>query len=165
MKSTTRWFLLSLGVLAVLLTGLSQKGTAYEYTAWTESNEDASFTPEDQTSTHWEDATASGDADESTGTCSCYVHTWAWAKEDSASATAHAQYTYGKHWVWNGPPGTAPGGTLSWSLDGQGFEWARGEVRLKAAPHTRPAMWKVIRGPSLSVPPTFTIVWGIPVEK
>jgi len=125
MKSMTRWLLLSMGVLTVLLIGLSQKATAYEYVPSTESSEDVSFTPEDHTTTHWEDATASGDADESTGICSCDVHTYAWAKGDYASATAHAQYTYGKHWVWSGPPGTtAPGGSLSWSLDGQGFEWA-----------------------------------------
>jgi len=105
--------------------GFTQKATSYEYVASTESYEDASFTEEEQTSTYWQDATASGDADESTGICSCSVHTFAWAKGDGASAWAHAQYSYGKHWVWNGPPGTTPpGGTLRWYQDGQGTEWA-----------------------------------------
>jgi hypothetical protein len=125
MKSTARWSLLGFGVLAVLLMGLSQKATSYEYVVSTGIYEDASFTPEDQTSTYWEDASASGDADESTEICSCAVHTFAWAKGDWAHAQAHAQYSYEKHWVWNGPPGTtAPGGTFRWFQDGQGTEWA-----------------------------------------
>jgi hypothetical protein len=118
--------LLSLGGFMVVLVGLGQKGTAYEYTPSTDSHEYSSATPEDYTATHSEDATASKEASESNGQCSCGVHAYTWAKEDNAVAEAHADASYGKYWDWNGPPGTAPGGTLYWYQDGQGSEWAIG---------------------------------------
>jgi len=126
MKSVIKRSLFSLGALVVSVTGLSQKGTAYEYVPSTDSYEYSSATPEERTDAHWWDASASADADESTGDCSCGVHTYTWAKEDSAVAEADADGAYSKDWDWNGPPGTAPGGTLSWSHDGQGFSSAYG---------------------------------------
>jgi len=105
---------LSVAAWIILLVGLTQKATPYEYVPSTDDYGEGSATPEDHTATHWEDATASAAGNRSTGECSCGVHTYAWAKDsDYAYAEAHADGSYHKQWDWNGPPGTAPGGTLS----------------------------------------------------
>lgn len=106
----------------VLLVTQVQRAAAYEYvgTLYEDEYDDAS--PEVHTSTKWEDATASATPDKNDSTCSCGVHTYAWAKvEDSAIAFAMAWAMVSEEWVWNGPPGTAPGGTLDWNHDGQGL--------------------------------------------
>jgi len=99
---------------------------AYDETYW--DGEDAYATPELQTGTMWQEGVASGSGNGQSQSSSCGVHTYAWAKTaDSANANATAWGGHGKDWVWNGPPGTEPGGTLSWVHDGNGFARVYGQ--------------------------------------
>lgn len=119
MRRRSEWFQITLGLVMILLVTGMQVAGAYEYEETPDEYEFA--TPEVITSTRWEDATASADADVEEATCSCGVHTWSRVYEDDfAEASAYAYGLHSTDWVWNGPPGTAPGGSLAWTHDGQG---------------------------------------------
>jgi hypothetical protein len=103
----------------VLETG--QTARAYYYVPNTDKYEYDDATPEEKTSTLWIEGSAIASVDESSGEASASVHTYAWAKQDGGIAEAEADAVYSCDWDWNGPPGTAPGGSLNWSHDGSGY--------------------------------------------
>ena len=101
-----------------LLVANVQRAGAYEYEETPSEYVDEYATPEVHTDTKWEDATASASPDEATATSSCDVHTYSRVTtEDSAASYAQAYGGHRRDWVWNGPPGTAPGGRLTWYQD------------------------------------------------
>jgi hypothetical protein len=62
-----------------------------------------------------------------TGNVTCSANITAWAQDDdSAALDVGAGGLTVLHWIWNGPPGTAPGGTLSWDQTGSGRAEAYG---------------------------------------
>ncbi len=117
-------FALSFGVLVVFHFGVGQTARGYEYVASYDGGVWEDPGPSEQTSTHWFDATASADAD---GSCSSQTHAYADAKDgDNGSTYASAEAWQDWDWDWDGPPGTAPGGTLSWSEDSSGNAYVTG---------------------------------------
>jgi hypothetical protein len=98
----------------------------YVYEVSVDSTVTEDFTPEEETSTYWVCAGAQGDVDEDTKQCSAVGHAYAEGRNGTASAYWDTYAAYEKHWVWNGPAGTAPGGTLSWVHDGWGMAAANG---------------------------------------
>jgi hypothetical protein len=78
----------------------------------------------DYASTHIEEAASDANA-ENLGDYYCYctvsvrTYTKAWSG-DSAYADSDGDTLWGRSWRWDGPPGTAPGGTLDWVADGGG---------------------------------------------
>jgi hypothetical protein len=124
MRFENERFALSLGVLAVLLVGIGQTAWGYEYASTFDSGAWADYSSAEETATHWCDAMASADANSN---CSSQTHAYADANDgDSASAWATAEAYQTWYWDWDGPPGTAPGGQLSWSNDSSGSAEADG---------------------------------------
>jgi len=121
MRSKTKWLMIGLGVSVVLATGMQEPARA-EYVqsgpiAWTVKNDPA----DSNTSTMEEYSQVYADAIADDAYCYCYVYAKSWAKGTDiawvdASATAYWQVS----WQWEGPPSTPPGGTLGWSISGDG---------------------------------------------
>ncbi|OHB65912.1 MAG: hypothetical protein A2Y77_01320 [Planctomycetes bacterium RBG_13_62_9] len=133
MKQQIKWSLLVLAAIVALVAGMERVTLGYEYVV-SEPDPDVydanDSTPNDTTSTHDEYAFASGYANPN-GTCTADVGTSAWAKDgDGAAPEAWAEAYWGRSWDWNGPPGTAPGGTLQWSYSGYGYldAWGHNDV-------------------------------------
>jgi hypothetical protein len=105
---------------------------AYVYEVSVDSTISEDATPEEQTSTYRVCGSAQGAVDEDTKQCSAVGHAYAEGWNGTASAYWDTYAAYEKHWVWNGPAGTAPGGTLSWVHDGWGTAAANGST------HERP---------------------------
>lgn len=127
MNAKSRWYEILLFIPAVflfLMASTVQTTTAYEYLEYETPYYDDSEDYDRGDSTYWETADSDGDAD--SGSCSCEADTYAYSKGNSASADADAYGTWVFEWAWNGPPGVAPGGTLSWSLSGGGTVGAWG---------------------------------------
>lgn len=121
-----KMFALNLAALVALLIGIQQRAGAYEYVRTDDKSEYMDWTPEDETDTHWLDGMASADANDC---CSSSTHAYADANNgDSASAEGVAAAYRSTDWDWDGPPGTAPGGHLSWSLDSSGYASVSGST-------------------------------------
>ncbi len=121
--------LFGLALLLVLAMGTAKTGVTYEYVASEPSFGSASDDSEDSsTSTHTEESDADGSADEG-GYCNASARTYAAAWDgDGAIADASAWGSWSQSWEWNGPPGTAPGGTLSWVANGGGSAAVSGDT-------------------------------------
>jgi hypothetical protein len=112
---------LGMAAVAIVATVAPQKAHGYEY----EPTVDPYYVWDDpinnETSTMEEDAEAVAAAT-SGGTLTCYATVYTWATADDSARvdymSSHAVWT--KSWQWNGAPGTAPGGTLTWEHDGDG---------------------------------------------
>jgi len=121
MNAKSRWYEILLPTLILflfLMASTVQTTTAYEYLEYETPYYDDSEDYDRGDSTYIETATSEGSA--SSGSCSCSADTYAYSKGNNASADADAYGTYIFEWAWNGPPGVAPGGTLTWSLSGGG---------------------------------------------
>jgi hypothetical protein len=131
MKSDSKWCLATLAVVLVLTAGVAPSVMAYQYVESDPDTYEYEDDPEDvYTSTSIEDTSAIPAAQED-GDCACAVATYAWATDgDSAVAIAEAYGAWQKTWEWNGPPGEAPGGTLSWSHWGGGSAHVVGAIYL-----------------------------------
>jgi hypothetical protein len=121
MEFDKKRFVSILGLFTVLVVGPLHTASPSEYDLTVDKNEYEYATPDVKTSTYWECASAQASVDVDNGDCSATTHAYAWVKCDGASAYGEADAAYEKNWVWNGPPGEAPGGTLSWSQDGVGL--------------------------------------------
>ena len=130
MNAKRRWYELLLPGLAVLLVvaaGSFQTAKAYEYVQ----NDPVAYADDSDDyyrgdSTYTESATSTGVADANTGSCSCSVDVYTKATGNSAWADADGYGTYVIDWGWTGPPGVAPGGTLTWSQSATGSAYAYG---------------------------------------
>ena|GEM_PF-1239993 len=133
MKRKIRKFSYLLGAATLLAILAAQTATAeYIRTDWGDNYDDGDMT---QYYSSW--GYESGTADSSYGNCEAEVdvHYENWVESDAndshdlygcweASANAHSL------WAWDGPPGTAPGGTLDWSQSATGNAVTEGLVYL-----------------------------------
>lgn len=126
MSQKWSWFCTVVLVFGIAPVNLAR---AYEYvTSGPSYDYDSDDSPDSSTSTHIEESDADGDADEG-GYCWGTVLTYTWAKDgDSASADGGGWGSWSKSWDWNGPPGTAPGGTLDWVANGSGDAYVDGST-------------------------------------
>ena len=119
MNAKIRWYellLLSLAALVVLAAGSVQTANADQYI------EDSDWYwdtyEDDDEGQEYAEATAYGYPD---GTFNC--HTEVIANAVGIESTFTQAYAYGwylEDWTWDGAPGEAPGGTLTWSFSGWG---------------------------------------------
>lgn len=124
MSTKRRWYELllpSLVILLVLAAVTVKTANAYEYVQgdW-EGYAYESAEIRDIGSTWEEYATTSSNANEETGVCKCLLYVYAKAKDDFALADADAYAFLLTDWTWDGPPGDAPGGELTWIHDAGG---------------------------------------------
>ena len=118
-----RLLLAGLGALLILAIPTVETAKADEYVEDVETYEYASdgYNIRTETSIEYAYAFATAkDEGDGAGACSCVVKTHTWAKNDSAVADSSADATWIIDWTWDGPPGEAPGGTLSWDHWGCG---------------------------------------------
>jgi hypothetical protein len=99
---------------------------AYEYVAGAATYGSGPAYQYASTSTKYEHGSAGAEPYE-TGYVICSADGEGWAKNnDTASVDVGADALVVLYWTWDGPPGTAPGGTLSWLQDGDGGSEANG---------------------------------------
>lgn len=121
MRRKCKWLQITLGVLMILLVTEMQRAGAYEYEETPDDYKYEFETPDVGTDTKWEYAFAGAGADVEKGECHYQIHTITQVyADDSAEASAYAYGLHSTDWVWNGPPGTAPGGSLAWTHYGEG---------------------------------------------
>jgi hypothetical protein len=117
-----------LAALVLLMAGTVQIANAYVYVEdeYAFTNIDASGMDSGAPG-YYTNGNGDAYADE-TGFCICesIADTYTKTCEYSTSAYAVTNAIYKIDWTWNGPPGEAPGGTLSWSLDGVGGSYVSG---------------------------------------
>jgi len=130
MNIRLKWSLVAWTALVVLGAGAPKNVRAYEYVPSGPSVDSDFDVPwESHTSTHDEEANAESGAEEG-GYCTASVRTYTKGWDgDSAGAGMTGWGSWSQSWEWNGPPGTAPGGTLGWSADGGGSVYAQGCTR------------------------------------
>ncbi|UCG49355.1 MAG: hypothetical protein JSU94_06135 [Phycisphaerales bacterium] len=123
-----RWLLPTLAILSLLALGATQTAIADEYDEDLETDTYVDDPDDIFTSTEIEDGDASAYANEG-GYVSCSADAYTWATDGAgASTNPSAWASWKKTWEWDGSPENAPGGTLSWSLDGDGFAESWGGV-------------------------------------
>jgi hypothetical protein len=128
-----RLVLAGLAALVIVAIPTAETAKAYQYVEDVETYEYASDGYNVRTSTSIEYAYASANAEDQgggAGACSCVVSTHTWAENDSAVADSSADATWLIDWTWDGPPGEAPGGTLSgdhWGC-GRADAWGHNDI-------------------------------------
>ena len=126
MTTKIEWIFLVV-VLLISPWGSVQTVGAYEYEETPHRYWDWDPPINNESATAEEDAEATASATVG-GTVSCYATAYTWAKDgDGATADISSYASWGLSWEWNGPPATAPGGTLSWEHDADGSATANGE--------------------------------------
>jgi hypothetical protein len=125
------WFAVGVTISFVLGMAIVQDAGAYEYVAsGPYLSADTDQTENSESQTHSSEASASADP-YSYGYVTAEVGTYAMARNgDSAAPSASASAGWQKYWQWNGPAGTAPGGTLDWYCDASGFSSCWGMLDL-----------------------------------
>ena len=114
------WMFLCVVVLLITPWASLQTVAHYEYEETPQRYSDWDPPINNESSTAEEDAEATASATED-GTVGCYATAYTWAKDgDGATAGISSEASWGLFWEWNGPPATAPGGTLSWEHDADG---------------------------------------------
>lgn len=122
--STTRMVSFWILVL-IVITGCVSTTGAYNYVM---THSQVTYIPDEYyyySSTQWEEEYATASA--SSGGASCTAETFAQGNsggDASASTTTLAQTA--KEWEWDGPAGTAPGGSLFWYYAGDGYSQVSG---------------------------------------
>lgn len=141
-SKSCRLLVAGLSVLLVLAMDSVETVKAYEYVEDIETYEDQSDGYNRRTSTYIEYAYASANAEDlgdGAGAGDCDVSTHTWAENDTAVADSSADAAWHIDWTWDGPPGTAPGGTLSWYHWGFGHANAWGHNDEITDPNTQGA--------------------------
>jgi len=123
------WFAFDLVVLLILAASPIQNAGAYSYVAsGPYLPTDMEKTENSESQTHSSEASVSADAYDY-GYVTVDAATYAKAQDgDSAWPSASAYAGWQKHWQWDGPPGTAPGGTLDWYATAGGYSFCHGDT-------------------------------------
>ncbi len=127
MNTKRRWYeLLLSSVIACLLLGAGAVQTANAYQYEQDEDWDTDYYEYESGFGAW----AYTNPEASSGSCSCSAIALTGTEGDSCYASASCYGWYMIWWTWNGPPGEAPGGSLSWSVGGSGSASASGSTSI-----------------------------------